>query len=653
MKRFLAVLFLSVLVMLPTARAEGPDDDYVTIYGMIQQGDALTEKGDWGAAITKYVEAQGALKRFQKAYPDAYLKVVKFRLNYLANKIEQLSSQAPKPATNAQPPAATNAPPPAPVPAAPTSPAPATAPENKAPANPTAPPPSAEMENKMKALEDQVRHLEADRSLLEAKLKEALAARPAEVDPQELAKAREQITSLQKENELLKANLESAKTNSALAAAAPADLEKTKQALAEANRKVSALTEANATLAQEKEALQTRMKTLNVADPAAAALREENELLKKQVAQLKKGAPATPSEALDKKLQEAQAQIAAMQSDKEILRLEKIALENRVRQLSSITPLVPAYSSTNGAPAVSIAETNSTSPEMSDSVMASKIAQLEAQRDELQKSLEAATRDAAGRRKGKEMAARLEEMSRQLAALRARIQTFDATRVPYTSEELALFSTPGTTLMASAHSGSRKTIKEPSGNAEVLLAEGRRYFVAHEFDKAEAKYAEALKLDPKNVGTLSDLASIQLEEGRAEDAEKNLKAALAIEPEDDYSLFVLGQLKFRQKSYDEAFDALSRAAQLNPQNARIQNSLGLTLSEKGYRGPAETAFRKAIQLDPGFADAHINLAVVYATQQPPLLELARWHYQKALATGHAANTVLEKLLEQGGQSVAK
>jgi len=107
----------------------------------------------------------------------------------------------------------------------------------------------------------------------------------------------------------------------------------------------------------------------------------------------------------------------------------------------------------------------------------------------------------------------------------------------------------------------------------------------------------------------------------------------------------LGQLKFRAKNYDEAFDALSRAAQINPQNPRIQNFLGLTLSEKGLRGPAETAFRKALQFDPGFAEAHINLAVVYISQEPPLVELARWHYQKALAAGHAPSPDLEKMLD--------
>src|SRR4029077_2638436 len=104
--------------------------------------------------------------------------------------------------------------------------------------------------------------------------------------------------------------------------------------------------------------------------------------------------------------------------------------------------------------------------------------------------------------------------------------------------------------------------------------------------------------------------------------EINLKAALALEPEDAYSLSVLGNLKFRQGKYDDALDALGRAAKLDPQNPEIQNYLGLTLSEKGLRGPAETALRKAIQLQPDYASAHNNLAVIYITQNPPAVELA-------------------------------
>ena len=87
-------------------------------------------------------------------------------------------------------------------------------------------------------------------------------------------------------------------------------------------------------------------------------------------------------------------------------------------------------------------------------------------------------------------------------------------------------------------------------------------------------------------------------------------------------------MKFRQSKFDEALDALSRAAKADPKNPEIQNFLGLTLSEKGMRTAAETAFRRAILLKPDYGGAQNNLAVFYLTQQPPSIELARWHYEK-------------------------
>ena len=70
---------------------------------------------------------------------------------------------------------------------------------------------------------------------------------------------------------------------------------------------------------------------------------------------------------------------------------------------------------------------------------------------------------------------------------------------------------------------------------------------------------------------------------------------------------------------------------------------GATPDRETFRQAAEAALRRAIQLDPQYGSAHNNLAVIYLTQTPPQIELARWHYQKALAAGQPRNEDLEKL----------
>src|SRR5689334_1216197 len=93
--RRISVLLL-LLSLLCVARAEGPDDEYIQIYGLIQQADASNQANDSKAAAEKYLEAQAALKKLQTIYPQWNERVVKYRLNYIAEKLGPLSSFIPR-----------------------------------------------------------------------------------------------------------------------------------------------------------------------------------------------------------------------------------------------------------------------------------------------------------------------------------------------------------------------------------------------------------------------------------------------------------------------------------------------------------------------------------------------------------------------------
>src|SRR5690349_5386388 len=88
-----------VLVMPAMAvMAESSDEQYVGIYYLIEQGDGFSEKGQLPAALAKYSEAQGELKKFQYQHPDWNNKIVNFRLSYLETKISAISTKlAPPP----------------------------------------------------------------------------------------------------------------------------------------------------------------------------------------------------------------------------------------------------------------------------------------------------------------------------------------------------------------------------------------------------------------------------------------------------------------------------------------------------------------------------------------------------------------------------
>jgi tetratricopeptide (TPR) repeat protein len=258
---------------------------------------------------------------------------------------------------------------------------------------------------------------------------------------------------------------------------------------------------------------------------------------------------------------------------------------------------------------------------------------------------------------------RINTLANELAGLRARLGAYEAKSVPYTAEELALFQAPspgvaGFDLTASLSMSLPRTndagatppraSRIAPANARELVAEGQRAFAAQQYTEAEQKYLEALKLDDRSVFVLANLGAIELELNKLPEAERHLESAVALDPEDAFSLTVLGFLRQQQRRNDDALDLLSRASKADPKRADTQNYLGVALSQKGLRGPAEAALRRAINLDPTYASAHANLAVVYIAQKPPMVELSRWHYEKALAAGKARDPDLEKVLLANG-----
>jgi len=49
-------------------------------------------------------------------------------------------------------------------------------------------------------------------------------------------------------------------------------------------------------------------------------------------------------------------------------------------------------------------------------------------------------------------------------------------------------------------------------------------------------------------------------------------------------------------------------------------------------------------VNPEYAEAHFNLAVIYATAKPPSIALAKRHYEKALELGSGPDARLDSLL---------
>ncbi len=215
------------------------------------------------------------------------------------------------------------------------------------------------------------------------------------------------------------------------------------------------------------------------------------------------------------------------------------------------------------------------------------------------------------------------------------------------SERLAAELTatkPGNVASPESRTEVPQLFESRSANIQSSLAEAQTAEAAGEDDRASELYRRVLAAEPNNLMALSNLGVVQFRQGNLPDAEKNLRRAVALAPNDSEARALLGIVYFRTGKIEQAFSELTRAIALNPRHAQAHNFLGITLSQKGWDVAAEGEIRRAIELDPQYADAHFNLAVLYAVQQQPRYDLARDHYQTAVALGAAKDADLEKLL---------
>ena len=575
--KFFAVFAAALLLVTSSARAQQSPDDQYVIIYV------LIQQGD------AYVNS-GQNKQALSEYVEAQSELQKFQQVYadwnpeivkfrLKYLADKISALTPE----------------------------STATTNAVPVVITPPPTPADWQAQLATLNAQLQHLQGDNQTLQSKLKEALSAQPAEVSADQFAQMQQQVRNLAKENDLLKATVTQL-TNS------PPVGSSQNNSLLQAS--LAAETARVAQLTAENQTLKVRLQSLPTSSSDVEALRQENALLKKQLAGV--GATSAASSGNDAAMH---AEIAQLQANATADALEEAGLENRIRQIQE-------------------ASLNTGSATASQADLQSRINELTLERDNLLAQLGQANKKLYNR-SNQSTAQQIDALAQQVDTLRARVTVDEAQTVPYTVQELALF-TPGP--LTANPTAENKSIHELPSGSSVLVAEAQNYFTNREYDMAAADYQKILQRDPNNALALANLASIELEENKTTDADKHIQAALAQQPNDPYNLTVLGRVKFNEGNYDASLDALDRAAKLDPQNPQIQNFLGVALAQKGLRVQAETSFRKAVQINPDYGDAHKNLAIIYISANPPMVELARWHYEKALAAGVPPNADLEQML---------
>ena len=162
---------------------------------------------------------------------------------------------------------------------------------------------------------------------------------------------------------------------------------------------------------------------------------------------------------------------------------------------------------------------------------------------------------------------------------------------------------------------------------------------------AEDAYRTALRLDGRFTPARANLADLYRELGRESEAEAELEAGLAADPESADLHFALGLARVRAQRLDAAIDSLARAAELAPEHSRYAYVYGVALDGAGRTEEALPVLESAHRQDP--VDRDILLALVQFSAKRGQRDAAR-HWLDQLAAALPRDPSVEALRAELG-----
>lgn len=190
---------------------------------------------------------------------------------------------------------------------------------------------------------------------------------------------------------------------------------------------------------------------------------------------------------------------------------------------------------------------------------------------------------------------------------------------------------------------------EPSGagaheDATKWVAQANNLLAAGKIEEAEPLFAAAVKARPAMVSALVGLAACAYQRNDTLAASKAADRVLDIDTKNAQALGIKGLVFRKEGSFSSASAVLADAVKYDPTDARLRNYYGIVQSDRKRNAEAIEQFRKAIEIDPAYAEAYFNLASMLAMSTPPALAEARQYYDKAIRLGSERDADLEKLL---------
>ncbi|MCP5155466.1 MAG: PEP-CTERM system TPR-repeat protein PrsT [Ectothiorhodospiraceae bacterium] len=173
-----------------------------------------------------------------------------------------------------------------------------------------------------------------------------------------------------------------------------------------------------------------------------------------------------------------------------------------------------------------------------------------------------------------------------------------------------------------------KAAQRSPDDAELLALLGTAHMSRGDTERGRELLDQASRLKPDNAPIRTQLAVSRLASGDTDEAVSELEAAVGSDPGFSRADVLLVLTHFQARRYDKALEAARQLVDKRGDQPAAHNLLGAALEASKNRTEARAAYTKALEIDPSYVTALLNLARM--DLQDGAADQARTRYDQVL-----------------------
>lgn len=162
------------------------------------------------------------------------------------------------------------------------------------------------------------------------------------------------------------------------------------------------------------------------------------------------------------------------------------------------------------------------------------------------------------------------------------------------------------------------SIRVDPNNLDLYYQRAKYYMSHNDLGAAMLDINRVLALDSSNVKYLLTGGDIHFYSMKIQRADQLFKRAVVVDPKSIECLLRLAQLHHYLKRYDEEINVLDQVIDIDKRNAQAYFMRGMVRKELGDTAKAMTEMQLAVQMDPDYYNAYIQMGVITASQGNPM-----------------------------------